>query len=135
MFLPLHQNEPTTSLQGVRQRSVFFMFLLHHQQRKVEVVSLRACDKCAYHYSDLGREKLKQENLSALTTLCVHYLGNKLRVEQELKNLQDELPTEEEREVERKVGEERARKLNERLEELAVARRQLENEIESIRSR
>lgn len=88
MLLWFWKAQQTAPLPDLRKCSMFILLPLYNQQGEVSYPSLRACDKCAYHYSDPEREKFKQETLTTLTTLCVHYLGNKLLAEQELKNLQ-----------------------------------------------
>lgn len=69
------------------QRRMLFLLLLNNQQRKVLISSDRACDKCAYHYSDPKRERFKQDSLNNLTNLCVQYLSNKFKAEKDLKYL------------------------------------------------
>lgn len=93
----------TAPLPHLRQRSLLLLLLQHHQQGEVSPLLLRACDKCAYHYSDSEREVFKEEALRLMTSLCVEYLAVKMRTEEQLKNLELEIPKEEDKLKERKA--------------------------------
>jgi hypothetical protein len=74
----------------------------------------------------MDREVFKQAALKNLTGLCVDFLSNKRKAEEELKAMESEIPNEEEKEQEKRLADERMKKYNERLDELAEVRRRLE---------
>lgn len=125
--------QPPAPLPHLRQRRLLLLLLLHHQQGTVLLPPRSACDKCSYHYSDSEREIFKAETLKLLTSLCVEFLAVKLQAEEQLKGLELEVPREEGTK-EKRGGDEKTKKQNERLEQLGRERKRLEEEIERIKN-
>jgi len=71
----------------MRKCSLLKLLIQHNKQRKVIIHKVRACDICAYQYSDKEREKFKADTIRNLTNLCAQYLANKMQAEEQLKRL------------------------------------------------
>lgn len=105
----------TAPLPHLRQRHLLQLFIQHDKQGKVGVCQRRACDICAYHYSDKEREKFKTDTIRNLTNLCMQALANKMHMEDQMKKVEMEIPKEEDKVFEKRASEERGKRQNERL--------------------
>ena len=109
------------------------MFNVSNKQVEVSHRLFRACDKCAHLYSNEHLEKDKQAILTSLTNLCINYLAQKNKLEQQTKKCEAELPTEDGMAKEKKQSEDKMIEMQLKIDAIAKRRKQMEAEIAALK--